>query len=97
MTLRGKRGEEMMQIGRISNATRVLGKSQGYLGLPIRDELINCSVNGEATPSMVTAWFPTPKELAALNAGAPVHVRILGVVHPPILVEVGEAPEAANS
>jgi hypothetical protein len=81
-----------MQIGHPEGTTRVLGKSQGYMGLPIRDEEINCSVNGR-TASMVTAWFPTPKELAALNAGAPVHVRILGQAHPPILVEVGEPPK----
>jgi hypothetical protein len=82
-----------MQIGRIKGATRLLGKSQGYLGLPVRDELINDAVNGENTPAMVTAWFPSPRELAALNAGAPVHVRILGTGHPPIMVEVGESPE----
>jgi hypothetical protein len=82
-----------MQIGRIKGATRLLGKSQGYLGLPVRDELINDAVNGENTPAMVTAWFPSPRELAALNAGAPVHVRILGTGHPPIMVEVGEPPE----
>jgi len=84
-----------MQIGRIEGATRTIGKSQGYFGLPLRDELINCTVNGEATPAaMVTAWLPTPEELTALNAGAAVHVRILGVEHPPIMVSVGEAPEA---
>lgn len=83
-----------MQIGRISGATRVLGKSQGYLGLPVRDEVISDSVNGPGTPCMVTAWFPTPEEILALMGGAPVHVRILGVEHPPILVEVGEAPDA---
>jgi hypothetical protein len=82
-----------MQIGRITGATRVIGKSQGYAGLPLRDEPINCTVNGPATPSMVTAWLPTPKELEALNAGAPVHVRILGTAHPPIMVNVGEPPE----
>jgi hypothetical protein len=82
-----------MQIGRIKNATRVIGKSQGYMGLPLRDELINCKVGGEGTPSMVTAWHPTPKELEALNAGAPVHVRLIGTGHPPIIVEVGEIPE----
>lgn len=81
-----------MQIGRITGATRVLGKSQGYMGLPLRDEPINCKVNGESTPSMVTAWLPTPKELESLNAGAPVHVRILGTSHPPIMVDVGEVP-----
>lgn len=82
-----------MQIGRVKDATRVIGKSQGYLGLPLRDELINCTVGGEGTPSMVTAWHPTPKELKALNAGAPVHVRIIGNMHPPIMVEVGDVPE----
>ena len=82
-----------MQIGRIRGATRVLGKWQGYLGLPVRDELTKCTVNGPETPSMVTAWLPTPKELEALNAGAAVHVRILGIAHPPIMVEVGEVPE----
>lgn len=82
-----------MQIGRITGATRVIGKSQGYMGLPLRDEPFNCSVNGHKTPSMVTAWHPTPKELDALNKGAPVHVRILGTAHPPIMVDVGEIPE----
>jgi hypothetical protein len=82
-----------MQIGRIEGATRVIGKSQGYLGLPLRDERINCTVNGEGTPAMVTAWLPTPEELAALNAGAAVHVRILGTQHPPIMPTVGKPPE----
>jgi hypothetical protein len=81
-----------MMIGRIEGATRVLGKSQGYLGLPLRDEVINCTVGGEGTPSMVTAWLPTPEELALLNAGASVHVRILGVAHPPIMLTVGPVP-----
>ncbi|MGJ5149859.1 hypothetical protein [Bradyrhizobium sp. HKCCYLR1023] len=83
-----------MQIGRIEGATRVIGKSQGYLGLPIRDEQLDCSVNGPVTPAMVTAWLPTPEELAALNAGAAVHVRILGTQHPPIMVTAGEPPAA---
>ena len=82
-----------MQIGRIEGATRVIGKSQGYLGLPLRDERINCTVNGEGTPAMVTAWLPTPQELAALDAGAAVHVRILGTQHPPITLTVGKPPE----
>jgi hypothetical protein len=81
-----------MQIGRIIGCTRVLGKSQGYLGLPVRDEQINCSVGGPGTPSMVTAWLPTPKELEAINRGAPVHVRLVGSAHPPIMVEVGDVP-----
>ena len=86
-----------MQIGHILGATRTIGKSQGYKGLPLRDEPINCGVNGPGTPSMVTAWLPTPKELEALNAGAAVHVRILGTAHPPIMVTVGNPPEAESA
>lgn len=81
-----------MQIGMIENATRVLGKSQGYLGLPLRDEISRCRVNGDC-PAMVTAWHPSPDELVALNAGAAVHVRILGTAHPPMIVEIGPTPE----
>jgi hypothetical protein len=83
-----------MQIGRIEGATRVIGKRQGHLGLPLRDERISCAVNGPDTPAMVTAWLPSPDELAALNAGAAVHVCILGTSHPPIMVGVGQPPEA---
>lgn len=81
-----------MLIARIEGATRVIGKSQGYLGLPLRDEAIDCPVNGAETPSMTTAWQPTPEELAALNQGAAVHVRILGRDHPPIMLGVGPIP-----
>jgi hypothetical protein len=81
-----------MQAGHVLNATRVVGKAEGYSGLPVRDETINCTVNGPNTPIMVTAWHPTPKEVAAINLGAPVHVRILGVMHPPIQVSVGDIP-----
>jgi hypothetical protein len=82
-----------MQIGRIEGCTRVIGKSQGYLGLPLRDELMNCTVNGDRTPAMVTAWLPTPDELAALNAGAAIHLRVLGTLHPPVMVTVGKPPD----
>lgn len=84
-----------MQIGVISGHTRILGKSQGYLGLPLRDVRINCTVGGEGTPAMETAWFPTPKEIEAINAGAPVILRIIGTAHPPVMVDVGDPPEAA--
>lgn len=82
-----------MIIARITGATRVLGKSQGYLGLPLRDELIHDTVNGPGTPAIVTAWEPTPDELARLNAGAFVQLRIIGTGHPPVMLEVGEVPE----
>lgn len=90
-----------MEIGRIQGTTRVIGKSQGYLGLPVRDEVINCTVGGPDTPAMVTAWIPSPAELERLNKGANVYVRLIGttivwangVSHPPIMVEVGSIPE----
>ncbi len=82
-----------MDIARIPGATRTIGESQGYLGLPLRDEPVHRTVNGPATPSMVTAWLPTPDEIAALMAGAAVHVRILGTTHPPIMLGVGQAGE----
>ncbi|MCA0278482.1 MAG: hypothetical protein LCH86_20995 [Proteobacteria bacterium] len=82
-----------MQIGRISGCTRVIGQSQGYLGLPLRDVVISCTVNGPETPAMETAWFPTPDEIAAITAGAPVILRVLGTAHPPVMLYTGEKPE----
>jgi len=75
-----------MNILRIENATRTLGKSQGYLGLPIRDENIKCSVNGPDTPSMVTAWEPTPSEIEHIKAGGTVYLRVLGSSHPAVML-----------
>lgn len=44
-----------MLIAAIEGVTRRIGKSQGYLGLPVRDDTINCAVNGPETPTMTTA------------------------------------------
>lgn len=82
-----------MIIARIANATRVLGKSQGYLGLPLRDEVRNTIVDGETTPVMITAWEPTPDELERLNRGAFVQLCVVGTGHPPVMLEVGDVPE----
>ncbi|WP_211341187.1 hypothetical protein [Paracoccus methylarcula] len=76
----------------IEGVTRIIGKHQGYRGLPLRDEMINCTVNGDATPVMVSAWVPTPEELERLNAGASVHLRVLGTAHPPVILDVGDVP-----
>ncbi|WP_434712927.1 hypothetical protein NMA58_08095 [Rhizobium sp. YTUHZ045] len=81
-----------MQVGMIQGHTRILGKSQGYLGLPVRDIVVNDTVNGPETPAMQTAWLPTPDEIAAIAAGAPIILQILGVSHPPVMVFVGEVP-----
>jgi hypothetical protein len=77
---------------RISGATRVIGKINGYQGLPVRDALINCPVNGPDTPNMETAWIPSPAEIAAINRGAPIILRLLGTMHPPVTLYVGIAP-----
>lgn len=82
-----------MQISRIRGATRVLGKSQGYLGLPLRDEPYWDKALDREVHSMVTAWTPTPLELALLNSGSNVYVRILSAQHPPMLVFVEPVEE----
>lgn len=76
-----------MQAGMIDGATRVLGKSQGYIGLPVRDDRME-----SGTPIMTTSWTPTPKEIEAINAGAPIHVTLIGDQHPPIMVGVSTPP-----
>lgn len=81
-----------MMIARIEGTTRVLGQSQGYFGLPVRDVRLNDSVSGPDSPAMQTAWEPTPAELAALNAGAKVILTVMGTAHPPVMIEVGQAP-----
>lgn len=82
-----------MQIGMIEGHTRILGKSQGYLGLPLRDVLISCTVGGPDTPAMETAWLPMPAELHAIAQGAPVILRVLGTQHPPVSIETGLPPD----
>lgn len=82
-----------MEIGRIQGCTRTIGKSQGYIGLPLRDVLENCGVGDENTPAMQSAWFPSPEELAAMNAGAPIILTVIGTAHPPVRLGVGDKPD----
>lgn len=77
-----------MLINRIAGATRVLGQSQGFLGLPVRDELLS-----DGSPAMITAWEPTPDEIARIVAGAPIYLTVIGYAHPPVKVEVGTVSE----
>lgn len=84
-----------MLIARIEGATRNLGAPAGWdrdkdgrcLGLPIRDD-----ESDGGLPLMTSAWTPTPEELARLNAGASIHLTIVGRAHPPVAVEVGQSP-----
>jgi hypothetical protein len=41
---------------------------------------------------MRSAWFPNADELARLQAGAPVHLVIVGTIHPPVHLSVGDPP-----
>ena len=82
-----------MLIGRPEGATRVVGRSQGYLGLPILDKEIVDPVSGELFNVMTTSWIPTGKEIEAIVAGAPIHVHIFGSTHPPIYLDVGDVPK----
>jgi len=80
-----------MFVAHIEGATRLLGLSQGYEGLPVKDGIIECA--DQRLPVMTTAWTPTPAELDALNKGASIYVSIIGNNHPPILVGTGPLPE----
>lgn len=79
-----------MIINSIDGCTRRIGKSQGYLTLPLRDEV------SDGIPFMTSSWQPTPDELAAIASGAPIYVSIMGSAHPPIMVYVGPKPEAST-
>lgn len=77
---------------RVEGCTRALGAPPGWTPetsgdcgfLRIRDEM-----NGDV-PAMVSAWEPTPAELAALNAGEKVYLSVIGAGHPPVWIWVGE-------
>lgn len=66
---------------RIEGCTRVCGKAQGYIGLHIRDEVI------DGRPVMATAWEPTPGQLAILNAGGKIVLRLGGTIPPPMKID----------
>ena len=81
-----------MQIGMIEGVTRILGRSQGYLGLPVRDEVVRCAATGADVPSMVSVWHPTPAEAKAIAEGAPIYLVIHGFSHPPVCLLAGKVP-----
>lgn len=97
-----------MQVGRIRElpGTVVIehGKSQGYFGLPVRHGKMNDKVTGPDTCIMETAWFPTPREIQDMIAGAPVICRLVGFplpgmerpLPPPMNMYVGDRAEETN-
>lgn len=82
-----------MIIGIPDNHNVVAGRSQGYMGLPMRVQPHLTSLNDGTvfeSPCMITQWRPTKEELALLNNGEPVFVRMLGTTPPPMMVGVGD-------
>jgi hypothetical protein len=85
-----------MIIGNIEGATRRLGRPRRWTWvqsardriatLPVRDEVV------DGVPKMVSAWMPTPDEIARIVAGAPVYLSVIGRRHPPVRLSVGEPP-----
>jgi len=71
-----------MQILEIDGTTRVLGESQGYRGLPVKD----CEENG--VKFMQSEWALTDEEAAALKSGATIILTVVGEGHPPVKLEV---------
>lgn len=86
---------------RIEGATRYLGAPKGWE--PDRDgacghlAILDAQLPG-GTPVMISAWEPTPAEVAAIQSGAPVYLQVVGAGHPPVAlwVESPTLPAAAN-
>lgn len=70
------------------NATRYLGAPVGWKPDEngICGHLAVADVMTEAGPAMESRWEPTPVELAILNAGGAIELRILGAGHPPVSI-----------
>lgn len=72
-----------MEIATINGATRVLGESQGYRGLPIVD------TDFDGSPAMISEWVPSMDERLLIANGKSIFLSVLGTQHPPVLLEVG--------
>lgn len=75
-----------MIIGHIEGATRVLGApadSPEVKPLAIRDVMYS-----DGSSAVMSAWLPTPEEIAAIRAGEPVYLCIFGTNMPPAFVGV---------
>ena len=80
-----------MKSALIKGSTRVIGESQGYLPLAVRDNFVNDAATGLITSQMVTEWTLSEGERAAIAKGGSIFLHILGTAHPPVLLMVGEA------
>ena len=76
----------------IDGTTRTIGEAQGYLPLPVRDVILYDAASGQNVPAMQTWWQPSKEELNRLRAGQPILLTVLGLGHPPVMMDV-EHPE----
>lgn len=74
-----------MLIGRIANATRVM---HAPADMENCQPLAICDIDIEGNNVMLSAWLPTPEEVALMQAGQPVYLYIWGTSHPPVFVSV---------
>lgn len=84
-----------MQIGRITSKVEgdvvVHGKSQGYIGLPVRhSKEVDPTTNKEAH-CMEMAFLPTIEDMHRLIAGEPIILTLLHMsLPPPMRMRVGD-------
>jgi hypothetical protein len=81
--------------GRIEGANCTLGAPDGWD--KSRDgSCSSLAIRAEAVESgrllMESVWFPTPEEMVAIAAGAPVKLSVYGSGHPPVMLGVGDVP-----
>lgn len=74
-------------VGR-PGADAVAGEEQGYIGLPIRRVRTYDTTLRREVPALETQWMMTAQEMERHKAGVPITLRILGVQHPPVYMEV---------
>lgn len=77
-----------MIIDKIEGCTRTLGEAQGYIGLPIRDELVLDSATGQPVNQMSSVWQPSAEEVQQLLNGGQIRLSVFGDTHPPVRLEV---------
>lgn len=82
-----------LTIGRIQGFTREIGKSQGFMGLPLRDGIMTASVDYAGRPNQLcvmaeSAWHVETADAVRLLNGEPLILRILG----PTVIDVNNLP-----